>query len=125
MDKKFKVKIIQALRRLTFSYPPRTQAKALAKVAPATHECCKCGKYCYEGKSVKNFEKIQEQFPDKIVEMRTAEVDHIIPTVNPYDGFVNWDVYIKGMFCDLSNLQVICHDCHQIKTSQEKLLKTK
>lgn len=51
---------------------------------------------------------------------KDVQVDHIEPVVDPVAGFISWDVYIDRMFCDSKNLQVLCKDCHQIKTKDEK-----
>ena len=47
------------------------------------------------------------------------QVDHIQPVVGP-EGFTTWDAYIDQLFCDESNLQVLCLDCHKSKTLIEK-----
>lgn len=54
--------------------------------------------------------------------IKNALVDHILPIVDPCVGFTTWDEVVKNMFCELENLQVICHDCHQIKTNLEKAI---
>jgi 5-methylcytosine-specific restriction endonuclease McrA len=48
-----------------------------------------------------------------------VQVDHIQPVVGP-EGFTTWDAYIDQLFCDESNLQVLCLDCHKSKTLIEK-----
>lgn len=57
----------------------------------------------------------KQDFPAKEV-----NVDHLNPVVCPVEGFVNWDVYIKRMFCGKDNLQVLCTICHDIKSSEER-----
>jgi len=63
------------------------------------------------------------EFPAKEV-----EVDHIEPVV-PKEGFTTWDDYISRLFCDKSNMQVVCKGCHRIKsyneTQERKLNETK
>lgn len=49
-----------------------------------------------------------------------VQVDHISPVVDPATGFLSWDVYIERMFCETSNLQVLCTECHKLKTKEEK-----
>ncbi len=51
---------------------------------------------------------------------KDVQVDHMEPVVNPTTGFVSWDVYIDRMFCEKSNLQVLCTTCHKVKTKEEK-----
>lgn len=53
-----------------------------------------------------------------------VEVDHIVPVIDVDDisGKVkDWNVYKRRLFCDKSNLQVICDPCHDIKTAKERL----
>lgn len=50
---------------------------------------------------------------------KDVEVDHIEPVVE-LTGFVSWDVYIDRLFCEESNLQVLCKSCHKVKTQEEK-----
>ena len=54
-----------------------------------------------------------------------VQVDHISPAVDPAKGFVSWDVYVDRLFCETSNLQVMCKPCHAEKTSAEKKLRKK
>lgn len=56
----------------------------------------------------------------KLFPLKQVQVDHIIPIVNPKDGFTTWDNFIKGLFCDKDNLQVLCKDCHSLKTKIER-----
>lgn len=54
--------------------------------------------------------------------VKNVHVDHIEPIVDPSVGFVSYDVLIERMFCEAPNLQVLCNDCHTIKTDKEKAL---
>jgi 5-methylcytosine-specific restriction endonuclease McrA len=47
-------------------------------------------------------------------------VDHIIPVISVDDGFVDFNTFIQRLFCEASNLQVICDECHQQKTNAER-----
>ena len=51
---------------------------------------------------------------------KEVNVDHILAVVCPVEGFVNWDVYIKRMFCGKENLQVLCKTCHDLKSAEER-----
>lgn len=47
---------------------------------------------------------------------KQVQVDHIIPI--GYDK--SWDEWINGLFCERTNLQVLCLQCHKVKTQLEK-----
>ena len=101
--------IISVLRGGYRRWPPKYQTLKEASVGKklnkktkrmAEHyKCAACGKE-YAGKDV--------------------NVDHILPVVCPKDGFVNWDEYIRRMYCSKDNLQVLCSDCHTKKTAEER-----
>ena len=50
---------------------------------------------------------------------KNAIVDHIEPIV-PAEGFTTWDEVVRRMFCEVDNLQLLCHDCHQLKCAEER-----
>ena len=50
---------------------------------------------------------------------KNAIVDHIAPIV-PASGFTSWDDVVARMFCEVDNLQVLCHECHQLKCAEER-----
>ena len=56
--------------------------------------------------------------------MKEVQVDHIIPVVD-FDGFKDWDTYIKSLFCSIKNLQVLCRECHKEKTTRENIKRKK
>jgi 5-methylcytosine-specific restriction endonuclease McrA len=49
-----------------------------------------------------------------------VQVDHIKPVVSPETGFVDWNQFIENLFCEEDNLQVICSNCHDEKSKQER-----
>lgn len=49
---------------------------------------------------------------------KSVAVDHIQPVV-PISGFTSWDDIITRTYCSKENLQVLCKECHKIKTKQE------
>jgi 5-methylcytosine-specific restriction endonuclease McrA len=55
------------------------------------------------------------------IEMKQVEVavDHIEPVVE-LDGFKDWNTYIGRLFCDPSNLRILCKPCHKQKTGEER-----
>lgn len=90
--------IINALRELTLTTDARAQCLLRAEKPdqdwgePQTWECNHCHFY-FEKKGIK--------------------VDHIIPVGPPKE---DWTGYITRLFCDESNLQVLCNYCHDEKT---------
>ena len=50
-----------------------------------------------------------------------VSVDHITPVIDVEVGFVDWNQFISRLFCDASNLQVICDPCHNAKTQGERI----
>lgn len=51
----------------------------------------------------------------------SVAVDHITPVVSVSSGFVDFGTFISRLFCDASNLQVICDPCHNEKTQTERI----
>jgi hypothetical protein len=52
--------------------------------------------------------------------LKEVQIDHIEPVVVPKEGFVSWDKFIERLYCDKTNLQVLCKPCHKEKTANEK-----
>ena len=50
-----------------------------------------------------------------------VSVDHISPVVSVVEGFLDFNTFIERLFCDESNLQVICDSCHNTKTQAERI----
>lgn len=101
--------IVQTLRYGSRKWPPKfetlAEAKTEKKVNPATgrlaqfYRCNAC----------------KQEYTNKDV-----EVDHIIPVVDPKDGFVDWNTYIDRLFCSKDNYQVLCVSCHKKKSKKER-----
>ena len=87
--------IIAALRRLWLKYPPRNQCKSNARVSRGKYKCNGCKKL----------------FGPKFI-----QVDHIVPI----GKFVSYDKFVEKLFCNISNLQVLCLDCHKAKSAKER-----
>ena len=108
-EARFRSFITSTLRSGSKRWPPKytklNAAKTEKKINKKTgrlaqhYECAKC----------------QQEFPAKEV-----QVDHIKPVVDPKKGFESWDKYIERMFCEEDNLQVLCKECHAVKTQKEK-----
>ena len=108
-ESRFNSFIKSALRKASIKWPPKYQVKKEAEVGKKINKST--GRiamhYCCAGCS--------DHFPNSYV-----SVDHILPVVDPTTGFVSWDDVIERMFCEIDGLQVLCKDCHDEKTKQEK-----
>lgn len=118
MNAKIKRMIIGYARKLHGSWEPKRNAKKRAQVAPALHQCSKCGSLNYEGDSQKNFDKYVAEFPDKQVNFKPIEMDHISPVVS-VTGWTSWDDFFASLYCDEDNYRPLCNDCHKKKSSNE------
>ena len=76
-------------------------------INPATGRKCK----------LHECEHCKELFPAKDV-----QADHIEPIV-PLTGFETWDQTIERLFCEIDGFQVLCKDCHKIKTDKERKIR--
>jgi hypothetical protein len=123
MDKGFKGRIINAIRKLSFSYAPRNNAKNRMKVGPSTFQCEDCGVWIYEGSRdlSKQLEILDITPPNGILKGK-ANMDHKEPVV-PLEGFSrgswDWHEFIERMFCDENGFSALCKGCHDIKTELE------
>ena len=104
---RLKAFVIAVLRSGTRRYPPKYETLKDAYVGQRLNE-----KTNREGKHYL-CALCEGEFPAKEV-----EVDHIEPVISS-KGFTSWDDYIARLFCDKSNLQVVCKSCHKIKSYNE------
>lgn len=104
---RLKAFVIAVLRSGTRRYPPKWEVLKDAYVGIRLNE-----KTNREGKHYL-CALCEGEFPAKEV-----EVDHIEPVISS-KGFTSWDDYIARLFCDKSNLQVVCKGCHKIKSYNE------
>ena len=49
---------------------------------------------------------------------KLVAIDHHDPVVGP-DGFIDWNTYVKRLFCEPGNLKCLCDTCHSVKTKEE------
>ena len=59
---------------------------------------------------------------DNAFPAKDVQVDHINPIIDPSKGFISWDLKIEALFCEKENLQVLCKECHEVKSNAEKQL---
>lgn len=106
-DKKLKSFAISLLRRGTFKWKPRAEAKKRYKVQDGEFSTGR-PKYKYRCAIC------EELFMSKDVKM-----DHI-ETVIPLSGWVSFDSFITRMYCGEENYQCLCTECHDTKTAEER-----
>ena len=94
--------IMAGLRRMSYRWPPKNEAERAARVDRGLYKCATC-----EG----TFKAGQ------------YAIDHINPVVAIKEGFTTWDEIIDTLFCDKNGFQILCHDCHSIKTDIEDKLR--
>lgn len=101
-EARFKSFIKGGLRSLTKRWGPIHEARKKARVERGVYLCAG-----YKRKAHK------VRWRDGIA------VDHIDPIIGP-GGFKSWDEVIERMFVELDKLQVLCKDCHNKKTKDER-----
>lgn len=105
VDKLTRQRIIAALRKIWSFSEDRKDVIRTYKVGPNQFQCAACG---------------------NIVGGKDFEVDHHEPVVLPEDDSeFSFDKYIERLFCDISNLSLICKSCHKAKTQAENQLRRK
>lgn len=109
-EARYKSFIISLLRQGTRRWAPITEVQKEARVSRGLYECAMC----------------KQHVPPTIKEGRAKKqnifVDHIRPVVDPNEGFTTWDDFIENMFCEVDNLQVLCKECHDMKSSEERAI---
>lgn len=107
-EARFKSFIQSLLRQGTRKWAPKTEVLKLARVSRGMYQCAEC----------------EAVVPPTYKEGRRRKqnifVDHIKPVVDPNVGFTTWDDYIEAMFCEMDNLQVLCKECHDKKSAEER-----
>jgi hypothetical protein len=102
--------VISALRRIFRRYPAYQEIKNEKKQEYFVSSKCgkqmrRVGYYCETCK--------------KLTPNKECAVDHILPVVDVISGFIDYNTYIKRLFCDKNNLQLLCKNCHEIKSKYE------
>lgn len=105
-EAKFKSFIKNQLRSATRKWGPIQECKKLARERRGLYRCASCE------------ELVKPTYKAGRVSKANIFVDHIEPIV-PVTGWVSWDSCIERMFCELDNLQLVCKDCHDIKSAEE------
>jgi len=89
---------------------PKQLAKKQANVERGFYMCAECN------------DKVPTTLPrdSNGKRIKNIYVDHIKPVVDPATGFTTWDDFIENLYCEVDNLQVLCKQCHDIKSKEER-----
>lgn len=87
-----------ALRRASLMWKPISECRRLARVERGLYLCAIC----------------KGHFPAK-----QTQVDHRESVISVTEGWQGWDTYIERLFCDVENLDLLCKNCHEAKTTME------
>lgn len=106
---RYRTFIVSALRAASRRWPPKYETLQEAYVGQFVNPKTKRVSKHYKCAAC------TEVYPGKEV-----NVDHIFPVIDPKTGFTSWDDFISRLFCEKENLQVLCTECHNLKTKKEK-----
>ena len=104
--------LVYKLRRISLQWPPKNQAKQLARVE-GDFKLKKDGTPGKRRHVHYQCNSCKELFPPAEIQL-----DHVLPIV-PKEGFDSWDGVINRLFCDVSGFQCLCSQCHDLKTREE------
>jgi 5-methylcytosine-specific restriction endonuclease McrA len=107
IDTKLKNFIINILRRASYKWKPRGEARKRCRVKIGEYKTGRA-KYGYKCEHCGFIGKSKE-----------LQADHINPVV-PLSGWDSFDGFIERMFCDEKGFQMLCVTCHDKKTEEEK-----
>lgn len=104
MDEKQKW-LMNEFRRVHAKWKPRNNVKKAARVSRGKYKCAHC---------------------EALFGPTQIDIDHIEPVINPHTSFVDWNEYVERLFVPESGYQVLCKECHSIKThKQENVIRKK
>ena len=95
--------IIEMMNKDKRKVPRYNKDGSRAKVDSVEHLCSVCHQWKRSSKGCK------------------VAIDHIEPVVDPAVGFKDFNTYFERLWCDRSNLQKICGECHRKKTNAERV----
>lgn len=96
------------LRQGTRRWAPISEVMKEARVSRGMYLCAGCK------------QEVPPTIKDGRKRVTNVSVDHIIPVIDPEVGFVSWDDTIEKMFAEKDNLQLLCKECHDKKTTEER-----
>lgn len=110
--------IKSALRAASNRWGPKHEAKKAARIRRGVYLCAGYRRGPHETPA---------SLPPKPgnKKRRQVAVDHILPVVDPVEGFAGWDKLIERMFCEADGFQLLCPDCHDLKTADERSVRAR
>lgn len=108
-EAKFTNFVKNQLRSATRKWAPIQNCKKHARVGYGEYQCSEC----------KQVVPPTVYDPEKGKRVTNVFVDHIVPVIDPAVGWTTWDDVVDRMYCDSSNLQLLCGACHKIKSQEE------
>ena len=111
-EARYKSFIKSLLRKGTMRWGPKNEVLKEARVDKGVYHCALCEQ------NVPVTVKVNGK------RIRNLAVDHIQSVVDPEIGFTTWDQYIERMFCEKDNLRVLCGDCHDKLTAEQRKIST-
>lgn len=106
-----KSRIKSALRTLSVQWPPKSEARNLARV------------YVEEG-TYKNGNPIKKAkyrcaSCSQLFNIEQTQMDHIEPVEDIQEGFKDWNTFIDRLFVPADKYACLCESCHSTKTKLE------
>lgn len=130
--------VVKSTKKKLITYPTDSQIHAVvigalrkqfAWNSKNRYDCLQARKKVYYQTTKKNTQRrrvsYQCEICEKWVVSTKIRVDHIIPVVDPEQGFKDLNTFVQRLWCDIKNLQAICIDCHKLKTAQERKIRNK
>ena len=114
-EARFNSFITSVLRNAHGRWGPKSAAKKKACIKRGIYKCAECGE---EGPAT------LPPLEGRKRRRNNAAVDHIEPVVDPAIGKTTWDEYIERMFVEEPSYQVLCWQCHEDKTKEERVIAT-
>lgn len=108
-EAKYRNFIKNQLRSGTRKWSPIQKCKNRARVGRGEYKCQCCESIVAP--------TIYDE--DKRKRVTNIFVDHINPVIDPNVGFTTWDEFIEGLYCEEDNLQLLCGECHKVKSQEE------
>jgi len=111
------------LRRLSYRWPPRSQAFAEARRNVDEFKRRPGVRKASVSARIKQF--FECAICHKVFPRREVSADHVDPVVDPRRGWKGWDECLPRMFPELKGWQIICNDDHDEKTECERIIRTR